>query len=92
MLDGEIAMFPEPVVVWFPSTVTSVPRTVRFPDAEELPEMVAAPVELENSSIPREVIGEELVRTNELNSRTVPALIPLELTLTREVVLETVKF
>jgi hypothetical protein len=84
-------MFPEAEVVWFPFTVTAVPRTVRFPAAEELAEMVAAPVELANSRIPREVIGEELVRTNELNSRTVPALIPGELTLTREVVLEIVK-
>ena len=84
-------MFAEPVVVWLAFTVTAVPRTVRFPAAEELPEMVAAPVELANSRIPREVTGEELVRSNELNSRTVPALIPLELTLTREVVLETVR-
>ena len=84
-------MFPELVVVWLPFIVTAVPRTVRFPAAEELAEMVETPVELANSRIPREVIGEELVRANELNSRTVPALIPLELTLTREVVLETVK-
>jgi hypothetical protein len=64
---------------------------VRFPAAEALPETVVVPVELANSRIPREVIGEELVRFDELNSRTVPALIPLELTLTREVVLETVR-
>ena len=86
-----IVMFPEALVVWFPLTATVVPLTVRFPAAEEFPEIVVAPVELANSRIPREVTGEELVRSNELNSRTVPALIPLELTLTREVVLETVR-
>jgi hypothetical protein len=74
-----------------PFTTTAAPLIDRFPAAEVFPETVASPDELAISRIPREVTGEELVRANELSSRTVPALIPPDPVETLEVVLEIVR-
>jgi hypothetical protein len=63
----------------------------KLPPEEMAPETVVPAEVLEISTIPREVIGAAFVTVDAPAIRTVPALIPLELTFTREVVLETVK-
>jgi hypothetical protein len=75
-----------PVFEWVPKAL--IVRSL----AEEIsPDTEVPAVALTISTRPLEVIGEELVTAKEPNSRTVPALIPEELTLTLEAVLETTR-
>ena len=81
-------MFLAFVVVCAALIVTAPPTTLMFPAANVVPETVVSPAELEISTMPREVIGAPLVIVDELDSRTVAALMAPVPVLTVDAALE----
>lgn len=83
-------MFLAFVVVWAALIVTAPPTMLMWPAASVVPETVVSPAELEISTSPLDVIGAPLVIVEELDNRTVAALIAPEPVLTVEAALETI--
>jgi hypothetical protein len=81
-------MFLEFVVVCAALTATSPPTMLRSPAEFTPPDTVVFPAELEISTAPRDVIGAPLVIVDELERRTVSALIAPDPVLTVEAALE----
>jgi hypothetical protein len=85
---GEMVIFLELVVVCAAVTETSPPMMLISPAELTAPDTVVFPAELDISTAAREVIGAPLVMVDELDSRTVAALIAPEPVLTVEAALE----